>query len=134
MTDTEALVLLILWLSAVITLAIGCALLILRIALENRPAGQLKVREVLVPLWCALAGPRYQARLRAIMARRLSERDPGSTTVRDAARHRARKPPHEPRHKRPRQDGWLSELDDNFLLDRGSPYSWMMYRRWPPYL
>lgn len=134
MTDTEALMFLIVWLAAVVVLAIACALMVLRLALEDRPAGQLKTREILAPLWCALAGDRETRALQAILERRLAQQQLASCTLRDVARHRAGKQPYEPRHRRPRAGGWLSELDDTYLLDRGSPYSWMTFRRWPPYL
>lgn len=137
MTDTEALVALVLWLAAVFALALGCVLLVLRLALEDRPAGQLQVREILVPLWCMLAGGAQDDRLQAILRRRLTARQQAGTSIRDVARHRAEKQLYQPRHecpKHPRRT-WIAELDDDFLLDRGNPLYWvMMSGRWPPYL
>jgi hypothetical protein len=137
MTDTEALVMLVLWLAAVTALALGCALLILQMALEDRPAGQLRVREILVPLWCLLAGAAQEDRLQAILGRRLTARQLASTSIRDVARHRAEKQLYQPRHEGPKHPRrtWIAELDDDFLLDRGNPLYWvMMSGRWPPYL
>lgn len=134
MTDTEALVLFGVWMIAVAAAFVGCALLFLRLALEDRPAGQLKVREILAPLWCALAGQRETEALQAILEQRLALQRLARTDIRDVARHRAEKQLYEPRHERQGRT-WIAELDDDFLLDRGNPLYWvMMSGRWPPYL
>lgn len=133
MTDTQALVLLILWLAAVVTLAIGSALLIISCVIVERPAGQLGIREVLVPLWCLLAGREQRERLQEILRARETVSQAGTITIRDVARHRAEKQLYEPRHERPKR-AWLDELDDGTLLDRDGLQSWMLLcRRWPPY-
>jgi hypothetical protein len=93
MNDTAALVYMILWLAAVVTLGFGCLLLMVSLVLFDKPAGQLSTREVLVPLWCLLAGPRQQDRLRAILARRAAGQALASGTLRDVARHRVSAPP-----------------------------------------
>lgn len=136
MTDTEALMLFSVWMIAVAAAFAGCALLFLRLALEDRPAGQLKVREILAPLWCALAGQRETEALQAILEQRLALQRLARTDIRDVARHRAEKQLYQPRHecpKHPRRT-WIDGLDDDFLLDRGNPLYWtMMLGRWPPF-
>lgn len=64
------LTLLIMYLAAVLVLAAGCALLIASAVLVERPAGYLAVSEVLVPLWCLLAGREQRDQLQQILRKR----------------------------------------------------------------
>ena len=86
MTDTEAQILLALWLALVAVLALSFALAVLRAVLYDTPGAQLEVREALVPLWCLLAGREQRNRLREI----LETRETASGTLRDVAEYRAR--------------------------------------------
>jgi hypothetical protein len=87
------------------------------------PHDHLRLREALVPLWCALArDEEITARLAGILDRRLEAAEAGK--------------PHRARHARTERipaGRWFADPPDEFLPCRDDS-RWLYMRRWPPYL
>lgn len=73
MSQATVLTLFVVWLFDMSALLFGCILMIISLLLTVRPDQRLSFDEILVPLWCLLAGREQRERLRQILARREAE-------------------------------------------------------------